>query len=184
MGLDLRELRKPLDDVTFPNGAKHQPVPFGPTEYQLWRDAQKETDQKKVGRMVLQIIRACYPTVTDDDILDCDGDMLLAVAAYAGGKIEQVRHALKNAAAVASQPETPPSPPADPAAATVPSSPKTNGATSSRKSRGRSAKSGGASTTVSPTASPISSGSRSTVSTTPNASTRFAESSTTSTAPA
>jgi hypothetical protein len=150
MTLRLTDLEAPLDDVEFPNGAKHVPVPFGPTEYRLWRELPGEPDPMKRGTMLMQIVTACYPTATVDDIDSCTPTMLIAMAAHAGRKIDQIRDALKNVAgAVAAATTEPP-----PKEAATPSSPKMNGATSSRKSRARSAKTGGASTTASHTASP------------------------------
>ncbi len=150
MTLRLSDLRKPLEDVEFPNGARHVPVPWGATEYELWRDAQESTDQRAVGAMILKIVVACYPNATPFDLDSCideDGTTLIALAAYAGRKIEQVRTALKNVVAVAaSEPVAPP-----PQATTPPSSLKTNGVTSASKSRKRSAKISGASTTASHT---------------------------------
>jgi hypothetical protein len=149
MTLRLTDLEAPLDDVEFPNGAKHVPVPFGPTEYRLWRELPSEPDPMKRGQMLMDIVMACYPTATVDDIDSCTPTMLIAMAAHAGRKIDQIRDALKNVAgAVAAQESQPPQ------ATTRPSSPKTSGATSSRKSRARSGKTGGASTTASLTASP------------------------------
>jgi hypothetical protein len=142
MGLNLREFLKPLEPVTFPNGVTHQPTPFGTAEYQLWREAIHLTDGERIGQLMLQIIRACYPTVTDDDLLDCNWEMLLALASYPGEKIDQARTIIKNVAAVAR--ETTPVPPES----NTPSSPETSGSTSSPKSRKRSAKTGGASTTA------------------------------------
>ena len=168
MGLDLREFRKPLEDVTFPNGAKHQPVPFGPTEYQLWRDLQKLTDPVEAGQIGIAIIRACYPTVTDEDILDCDAEMLFALAAYPGGKIEQVRNALKNAAR--EEPEKDP-PTVGAATSLSASSPKTNGSTSSSESPEPSGETGGTSKSAGHTDDPSSSGSATTSSPTLSAST-------------
>ena len=150
MTLRLIDLESPLDDVEFPNGSKHQPVPFGPTEYKHWRELQTETDAMKRGTMLMQIVSACYPTATPDDIDACTPRMLIAMAAHAGRKIDQVMDALKNADAVgASEPAAPP-----PQASTMPSSPKMSGATSSRKSRARSGKTGGIPTGPAPTASP------------------------------
>jgi hypothetical protein len=180
MTLRLIDLEAPLDDVEFPNGTKHQPVPFGPNEYHLWRDIQREADALARGTALMAIVAACYPTATPDDLESCTPKMLIALAAHAGRKIDQVRDALKNVGAVEAQEE--PTPPAVETAA-APSSPRTSGATSSRKSRGRSGKTGGKSTTASPTGSPTSSGTVFITSTTPNASTHFVESSTTSTAP-
>jgi hypothetical protein len=180
MTLRLSDLEAPLEDVEFPNGAKHIPVPFGATEYRLWRDIQKETDAESRGRMLMQIVGACYPSATPDDLESCTPRMLIAMAAHAGRKIDQIRDALKNV--VVAEAATTEAPPAE-EAATAPSSPKMSGATSSRKSRGRSGKTGGASTTASPTENPTSSGSVFITSTTPNVSTHFVERSTTSTAP-
>jgi hypothetical protein len=149
MTLRLTDLEAPLDDVEFPNGAKHVPVPFGPTEYRLWRELPGEPDPMKRGTMLMQIVTACYPTATVDDIDSCTPTMLIAMAAHAGRKIDKIRDALKNVAgAVAAQESQPP------LVTTPPSSRKTSGASSSRKSRARSAKTGGASTTASHTASP------------------------------
>jgi hypothetical protein len=180
MTLRLIDLESPLDDVEFPNGAKHQPVPFGAAEYRLWRDIQTEPDAESRGMMLMQIVRACYPTAVNDDLESCTPKMLIALAAHAGRKIDQVRDALKNVGAVEAVTTEPP--PAMEAEA-APSSQKMSGATSSRKSRGRSGKSGGASTTASPTGDPSTSGTVFITSTTPNASIHFVESSTTSTAP-
>jgi hypothetical protein len=166
--------------VEFPNGAKHQPVPFGAAEYRLWRDIQTEPDAESRGMMLMQIVRACYPTAAPDDLESCTPKMLIALAAHAGRKIDQVRDALKN---VDTGEAATTEPPPEVAEATAPSSPKMSGATSSPKSRGRSGKTGGKSTTASPTGSPTSSGTVFITSTTPNASTHFVESSTTSTAP-
>src|SRR4051812_2175964 len=128
----LADLLAPLEEVEFLSGTKIVPVPFGPPEYALWREIQHEADNgkdaEKIGRMSFQIIRACYPGVTDDDLMDCTSDMLMTLTAYPGGKIEMVRAALKNAAVVEAS-ATPPPPP---------SSPRTNGNTSSRRSRARS----------------------------------------------
>jgi len=180
MTLRLADLEAPLDDVEFPNGAKHVPVPFGPTEYRLWRDIQKEPDAQKRGTMCFQIITACYPAATVEDIDSCTPTMLIALAAHAGHKIEQIRDALKNVAAAAT-PESPPSPNNPPA--TVPSSPKTNGSTSSRKSRARSGNRGTPSDGASHTDGRNSSGGTSTISTTPSGSTPSDVSSTPSTVP-
>jgi hypothetical protein len=145
MTLRLADLEAALDDVEFPNGSKHVPVPFGPTEYRLWRDIQSETDAHTRGTMLMQIVTACYPNATADDIDSCTPKMLIAIAAHAGRKIEQVIDALKNvdAAAVAAE-ASPPSP----------STPKTSGSTSSRKSRGPSGKTGRISTGAAHTAAP------------------------------
>lgn len=152
MSFRLSDIRKPLEDVEFPNGAKHVPVPWGPAEYELWRDAQTATDQREVGAMVLKIVIASYPTATEYDLDSCideDGTTLIALAAYAGRKIEQVRTALKNVVA-AGEVASPP-----PAKATAPpSSPRMSGSTSSRKSRGRSVKTGGTSTGAAHTVAP------------------------------
>jgi hypothetical protein len=152
MTLRLLDLEAPLDDVEFPTGAKHHPVPFGSTEYRLWRELPNETDAMKRGTMLMQIVAACYPTATPDDIDSCTPRMLIAMAAHAGRKIDQIRDALKNVDAVGEAAATPPHLP--PQEATAPSSPKTSGATSSRKSRARSEGTGGTSTTVDHTASP------------------------------
>jgi len=151
MTLRLLDLEAPLDDVEFPNGAKHVPVPFGATEYKLWRDLQQETDALTRGQMLLQIITACYPNATEDDIGSCTPKMLIAMAAHAGHKIEQVREALKNVGGVAA--ETAVAPPE--ATTNPPSSPKTSGSTSSRKLRKRSAETGGTPTIAEITGSPI-----------------------------
>ena len=143
MTLRLNDIEAPLDDVEFPNGAKHVPVPFGAAEYKLWRDLPNETDAEKRGHMLIAIVRACYPTATAEDFDTCTPRMLIAMAAHAGRKIEQIREALKNVVAVEAQ-----APAVPPQAATAPSSPRMNGATSSRKSRARSAKIGGASITA------------------------------------
>jgi hypothetical protein len=128
----------------------------------------------------MAIVAACYPTATPDDLESCTPKMLIALAAHAGRKIDQIRDALKNVdAGEAVTTEPPP----EVVEAIAPSSPKMSGATSSRKSRGRSGKSGGASTTASPTGDPSTSGTVFITSTTPNASIHFVESSTTSTAP-
>ena len=148
MTLRLVDLEAPLDDVEFPNGARHVPVPFGPTEYKLWRELPDEPDAQTRGVMLMQIVAACYPTATPDDIDSCTPKMLIAMAAHAGRKIDQVRDALKNVVAAPASASRAPEP------TMAPSSPKTSGATSSRKSRARSAKTGGASTTAVPTASP------------------------------
>lgn len=180
MTLDVVAFRKPLDDVRFPNGIVHQPVPFGPAEYQLWRDAQKVTDPQQFGLMMLQLVRACYPTVTDDDILDCEPDELLIIAAHPGRKIEQVKTALKNVAAAVVAAENPP--PQVQAASPL-SSPKTSGPTSASRSRKRSGKTGGVSTTsADPTDGPSSSGSATTTSKNPDESMPFAVNWKTSTA--
>jgi hypothetical protein len=181
MTLRLIDLEAPLDDVEFPNGAKHQPTPFGAAEYRLWRDIQTEPDAESRGMMLMQIVGACYPTAAPDDLESCTPKMLIALAAHAGRKIDQVRDALKNVGAVEAEATAAPLPVVETAVA--PSSPRTSGATSSRKSRGRSGKSGGASTTASRTDAPSTSGTVFITSTTPNASTHFVESSTTSTAP-
>jgi hypothetical protein len=152
MTLRLLDLEAPLDDVEFPNGTKHQPVPFGPTEYRVWRDSQKETDAVARGRMLMQIVRACYPTATDDDLDSCTPKMLIAMVAHAGRRIEQVRDALKNGDGAVAAAATPVAPPE--ATTKAPSSPKTTGSTSSRKSRARSGKTGGTPTTPAPTDAP------------------------------
>lgn len=161
----LADLRKPLEEVEFLSGTKITPVPFGPPEYALWREIEHEIKKgreagsaQKIGDNCLTIIRACYPDVTDDDLVDCDPEMLLALTAYPGAKIDMVRTALKNVAAVEPAPDTVPP-------ATPPSSPTTSGSTSSPKSRKRSAKTGGERTTVSPTDAPSSSGTPTTGST-------------------
>lgn len=103
----------------------------------------------KRGQMCLQIIRACYPKATDDDIDSCTPRQLIAMAAHAGHKIEQIRDALKNVGREEPKevevPATSPLPP---------SSPTTSGNTSASKSRRRSAGTSGTSSTVSPTANP------------------------------
>jgi hypothetical protein len=149
MTLRLTDLEAPLDDVEFPNGAKHVPVPFGPTEYRLWRELPSEPDPMKRGQMLMDIVMACYPTATVDDIDSCTPTMLIAMAAHAGRKIDQIRDALKNVAGAVAAAATEP-----PLAAAAPSSRRTSGASSSRKSRARSGKTGGRSTTASLTASP------------------------------
>ena len=174
--LRLADLEKELDDVEFPNGAVHKPVPFGKDEYRLWRDLQTEADAMTRGKMLLQIVTACYPKATADDLDSCTPKMLIAMAAHAGRKIEQIRDALKNVGAVEEAGANPP-----PAPPTTPSSPKTSGNTSSPKSRKRSAKTGGPSTSADLTASPTTSGSPTTTLKNPDASTPFAVSWTTST---
>jgi hypothetical protein len=145
MGLDLREYRKPLEDVVFPNGVTHQPIPFGAVEYELWRtDVMRTTDPETFSAAVMRIVRNCYPTVTDDDLLDLNADMMLSLAAYPGEKIEQVRAILKNVAAGAQATAAVATPEND----SPPSTPKTSGATSSPKSRRRSARTGAASMTL------------------------------------
>jgi hypothetical protein len=94
-------------------------------------------------------VMACYPTATVDDIDSCTPTMLIAMAAHAGRKIDQIRDALKNVAGAVAAAATEP-----PLAAAAPSSRRTSGASSSRKSRARSGKTGGRSTTASLTASP------------------------------
>src|SRR5687768_15169073 len=136
MTLRLLDLEAPLDDVEFPNGSVHTPTPFGATEYRAWRDIQKEGDALARGRMLMQIVAACYPTATADDIESCTPKMLIGMAAHAGRKIDQVRDALKNADAVGAATTEPP--PVVEAEEAAPSSPKTSGATSSPKSRARS----------------------------------------------
>jgi hypothetical protein len=182
MTLRLIDLEAPLDDVEFPNGAKHQPVPFGAAEYRLWRDIQTEPDAESRGMMLMQIVRACYPTAAPDDLESCTPKMLIALAAHAGRKIDQVRDALKNVGAGEAVTTEPP-PGEVRVEVALRSSPKTSGATSSRKSRARSGKTGGASTTASPTGDPSTSGTVFITSTTPGVSTSYVESSTTSTAP-
>jgi hypothetical protein len=183
MTLRLIDLESPLEDVEFPNGAKHQPVPFGAKQYHQWRDIQTETDALARGTMLMQIVAACYPTATADDLESCTPKMLIAMAAHAGRKIDQIRDALKNVDAEAVE-ASPPSPvPMEILPEVTHSSLTTSGATSSRSTRKRSGKTGGKRTTASPTDDQSVSGSLTTISTTPNASTRFAASSTTSTAP-
>ena len=179
----LADLRKPLEEVEFLSGTKITPVPFGPPEYARWREVEHEVekgrghgDPQKIGDLCIEIIRACYPGLTDHDLLDCEPQMLIALAAYPGGKIEQVRAALKNAEAVEAAGAAPPP-------ATTPSSPKTSGNTSASKSRKRSAKTSGTSTTASPTDAPSSSGIASIDSMNRSASTRSVENSMTSIAP-
>jgi hypothetical protein len=181
MTLRLIDLEAPLDDVEFPNGTKHQPVPFGPNEYHLWRDIQREADALARGTALMAIVAACYPTATPDDLESCTPKMLIALAAHAGRKIDQVRDALKNVGAV--EAETTAAPLPEVAEEVAPSSPKMSGATSSPKSRARSGKSGGVSTTASHTGAPSASGTVFITSTTPGVSTSYVESSTTSTAP-
>ena len=153
MTLRLMDLEAPLDDVELPNGTKHVPVPFGPKEYQLWRDLAKETDARERGRIVMQIVRACYPTVTDDDLASCTPRMWLAMAAHAGHRIEQVRDALKNVdAAALAEYQAPPEPAQ--ATTTPPSPRRKSGSTSSPRSPKRSAKTGGTPTGPGLTASP------------------------------
>lgn len=139
MTLRLLDLEAPLEDVEFPNGTKHQPVPFGPAEYKLWREIETETDAEKRGLAAFEIIRKCYPTATDDDLSTLTMRMVVAIIAHAARKIEQVRDALKNVDAV---PAVATPAPSDPAAITR-SFPKTNGGTSSSKSRARSGKTRG-----------------------------------------
>jgi hypothetical protein len=182
MTLRLIDLESPLDDVEFPNGAKHQPVPFGAAEYRLWRDIQTEPDAESRGMMLMQIVRACYPTAVNDDLESCTPKMLIALAAHAGRKIDQVRDALKNVGAV--EAETTAAPLPEVAEEVAPSSPKMSGATSASSSRKRSGKTSGTTTTAGPTESPTSSGSVFITSTTPNVSTHYVEKSTTSTASA
>ena len=180
MTLRLTDLEKPLDDVEFPNGEIHKPVPFGKEEYRLWRDLQTETDAMERGRMLLKIVTACYPKATVDDIDSCTPKMLIAMAAHAGRKIEQIREALKNVDAVGTA-ESPPTPSNPPQAATPPLSPKPSGSTSSRATRKRSGKTRGASTTASPTDGQSSSGTGTTTSKNPDESTPFSVNWTTST---
>lgn len=151
MTLRLIDLEAPLDDVEFPNGAKHTPVPFGAAEYKLWREIGQEPDAAKRGGMLLQIVRACYPTATAEDWDTCTPKMLIAMAAHAGRKIDQIRDALKNVEAAAAMPSPPPPTGTSP---TPPSSPRTSGATSASSSRRRSAKTSGTPIGASPTASP------------------------------
>lgn len=179
MTLRLIDLEAPLDDVEFPNGATHVPVPFGPNEYRLWREMPTEPDAMTRGKMLLQIVTACYPKATVDDIDSCTPKMLIAMAAHAGRKIEQIRDALKNvdvAAGVETAPTTTEPPPATP-----PLSPKPSGSTSSRATRKRSGKTRGASTTASPTDGQSSSGTGTTTSKNPDESTPFSVNWTTST---
>ena len=161
MTLRLVEIEGPLDDVEFPNGTKHVPVPFGPTEYQLWRDLPLEPDDAKRGRMLMDIILACYPTATIADIDTCTPKMLFAMAAHAGHRIEQIREALKNVivlSAAGSPQDASKATPPD----TTPSSPKMSGTSSSRKSRSRG---DGRGTRPTTTRTRTTSGSRSTSST-------------------
>jgi hypothetical protein len=154
--LRLLDLEAPLDDVEFPDGAKHQPVPFGPAEYKLWREQEQETNDLRRGAIRMTILRACYPTAKDEDFALCTSVMLLGMLAHAARKINEVREALKNVGAAAlEEPVKPLLPPTtETPLATLPlSSPKTNGATSSRKSRKRSGKIGGTPTTAAHTAS-------------------------------
>lgn len=180
MTLRLTDLEAPLEEVEFPNGAKHVPVPFGPNEYRLWRDIQQETDAMKRGHMLMQIVTACYPKATADDIDSCTPKMLIAMAAHAGRKIEQIRDALKNVDGATQKPEEPEDPPP---AAMAPLSPKTNGPTSSRSTRKRSGKTRGESTTASPTDGQSSSGTGTISWTSPAGSTVSGGNSMTSTAP-
>lgn len=149
MTLRLADLEAPLDDVEFPNGTIHQPVPFGPSEYKLWREARQSTDEAFRDEAVVKILRACYPTATEEDLSLCTPRMVAAMIAHAARKIEQVRDALKN---VAGAPKEPPA--EEPLETTAPLSPKTNGPTSASSSRKRSAKTSGTSTTANLTASP------------------------------
>jgi len=144
MTLRLVDLEAPLEDVEFPDGTTHQPVPFGAAEYKLWREQEQETDIEKRGAMRIAILRACHPTATDENFLLCTPVMLLALIAHAARKIDQVRAALKNAVGRQEEAPTPPTPPL---------SPTTSGATSSPTSPRKRARTGGASTTVSRTAS-------------------------------
>lgn len=149
MTLRLTELEAPLEDVEFPGGARHQPVPFGPTEYKQWREAQASTDTAFRDAAATAILRACYPTVTDDEWACITPKMGAALIALAAGKIDMVRDALKNV----ERPDDPEGPAASPAKL-PPSSPSPSGSTSSRKSPRKRAGSGGMSTTANPTASP------------------------------
>ncbi len=150
MTIRLADLEAPLEDVEFPDGTKHVPVPWGPAEYKLWRELPSEADAGKRGRMVFRIVVASYPTATEEELLSLTGRMLWALAAHAGHKIDQVMDALKNGDAAAAIQEKP-SPEVLPN--TTPFSPKPNGNTSASSSRKRSAKSSGTSTGVAPTAS-------------------------------
>jgi hypothetical protein len=177
MTLRLLDLEAPLDDVELPNGTKHQPIPFGPKEYHLWREIPREPDAETRGHMLLAIVKACYPTLTEEAILECCTEkMLIAMAAHAGRKIDQIRDALKNGVVVGAETTAP-----LPAPAAAPSSPKMSGATSSRKSRARSGKTGSTPTTASLTASLTLPGTATTSSTTSSASTSLDGNSTTST---
>jgi len=167
MTIRLIELEAPLEDVEFPNGTKHQPVPFGPTEYAIWREleAQKKPTERTAGTRLMQILKACYPTATEHDFGTCTPRMLMALVAHAGRKIDQIRDALKNADAHRTDSEDPlPAPVGARRKPSPPSSPKTSGASSSRNSRSRSGKTGGTRTTASRTTSRISSGSVTTIS--------------------
>ena len=181
--LRLADLEAPLDDVEFPDGSVHKPVPFGPTEYRLWRELQKETDSHAVGRIAMQILRACYPTATDENFDTCTSTMGLALMAHASRKIDQVRDALKNAGARQEPEDPPPAIAAKIPPTTPPSSPQTNGNTSSRRLRRKRGKTGGESTTVSPTDDPSSSGTAITTSSSTSGLQTYAASWTTSTAP-
>ena len=179
MTLRLADLEAPLDDVEFPNGTKHQPVPFGPTEYKLWREAREETDSAKQDAAMLRILRACYPTATDDDFNTCTVRMFAAMIAHAMRRITTAQDAVKNddgegTGGVAATLAPKPSPTTD-------SSPNPNGNTSSRSTRKRSGKTRGASVTASPTDGPSSSGTGTTTLKNPDASTSYAVNWTTST---
>lgn len=139
MTLRLLDLEAPLEDVEFPNGTKHVPVPFGPPEYALWREIQEGKDTDVRWSKLVKIAKQCYPTAT---VWDWDSitsaKMLIALVGHAGGRIEQVRDALKNAEAAAEEaikkakedpPEEPPQESPMPAT-TPPLSPKTSGASS------------------------------------------------------
>ena len=135
MTLRLLDLEAPLEDVEFPNGTKHQPVPFGPTQYALWREIQESQDTTERWAKLVQIARECYPAASayDWDSIT-SATMLIALVGHAGGRIEQVKEALKNAGAAATitKKEEPPEsePPAPTPATTPPLSPKTSGASS------------------------------------------------------
>lgn len=187
MGLNLEDLRAPLEEVKFLSGTRIVPVPFGASEYALWRSIQVEIakdapDRTKIGTMAMEIIRACYPGVTDDDLLDCNSDMLMALTAYPGGKIDMVRAALKNAAAV-EQEQAVAAPPEKPATTPL-SSPKKNGSTSASRSRKRAAKTSSTSTSADPTDGQSSSGTGTTDSKSVSESTPYSVKWTPSTAPA
>jgi hypothetical protein len=140
MTLRLIDLEAPLEDVEFPNGTKHIPVPFGPTHYAKWREIQESKDSDERWKKLVEIAKACYPTA---NVYDWDSitsaTMLIALVGHAGGRIDRVKEALKNVEALAAtmkEKEEKKEPPDDepPAPTTVnttlPLSPKTSGALS------------------------------------------------------
>src|SRR4051812_7565430 len=67
--IDLVAIAKPLPKVRFPNGSEHQLVPFNAVTWKKFRAMQATTDPAERGALVLEVLRCCVPSATDDDVV-------------------------------------------------------------------------------------------------------------------